>query len=78
MKNKYTHVLCYSTDRKNIEIAKVLNTEERNAPVVKSEEINPECVAWVLIYYLKGNELTEIKTKFGTLKLGEESICKVE
>jgi len=78
MKNKYTHILCYSTDRKSIEMSKILNTEKQNATVVKSEEVNPDHVAWVLIHYLKGNQLAEIKTKFGTLKLEEESICKTE
>lgn len=71
-KNKYTHTIGYSRDRKNIELVKLLNTDEKPTTVVKSENLNPEHVAWVLIHWLKGNGLKEINTKFGTLELKEE------
>lgn len=73
-KNKYQHILSYSVDRKTIELAKVLNSENKNLEVIKSKELVPEKVAWVLIYWLRGNDLKEIKTKFGTLTFKGEKI----
>lgn len=70
--NKYKHTIAYSVDRKTIEISKGKDIGKGHLSIISSQELEPKHVAWVLIHYLKGNGLKEIKTKFGTLELKEK------